>query len=151
MPSEVDGTIVAVGLDDAGGDRNAAVVDVVERQHVGRAYRTLPWARRASSGWMPSRRSTGTSSRSARSGSAATSTLRVWRSEDRGTSWVRVEGAASGLHEASDQAMRVIATAAPGFVAAGSDTSPDGDLDAAVWTSKDGIQLEPADAGVPLG
>ena len=60
----------------------------------------------------------------------------VWRSVDRGTSWVRVEGATSGLHEASDQAMHVITPAAPGVVAAGSDTSPDGDLDAAVWTSK---------------
>ena len=62
----------------------------------------------------------------------------VWRSDDGGTSWVRVEGAASGLHEASDQAMRVIVPAAPGVVAAGSDTSPGGDLDAAVWTSHDG-------------
>jgi hypothetical protein len=50
-----------------------------------------------------------------------------------------VEGAASGLHEASDQAMRAIVPASPGLVAAGTDTSPGGDLDAAVWTSHDGI------------
>ena len=62
----------------------------------------------------------------------------VWRSADRGTSWDRVEGATSGLHEAGDQAMQVVVAATPGVVAAGFDTSPDGDLDAAVWTSKDG-------------
>ena len=67
----------------------------------------------------------------------------VWRSTDRGTSWNRVEGATSGLHEPGDQAMQVVVSAAPGVVAAGFDTSPAGDPDAAVWTSEDGSSWIP--------
>jgi len=63
----------------------------------------------------------------------------VWRSSDRGSSWVRIEGAATGLHGTGDQAMEVVVEAVPGLVAAGWDAAR-GDLDAAIWISKDGSE-----------
>ena len=147
--TEADGTIVAVGLDDAGGDRNAAA-----------------WTSSDGSRWVRvSDTSLGTTGEQRMDAIAALDgdviavgseriggdvDAAVWRSDDGGTSWVRVEGAASGLHETRDQAMRVIAPAAPGLVAAGSDLPRRrprcGGVDL-----EGRIQLEPADAGVPLG
>ena len=134
---DVDGTIVAVGLDHAGGDRNAAVWTSPDGERWARVSDT-------SLGTTGEQRMDAVATLggdvvavgSERIGGDVDAA--VWRSDDGGTSWVRVEGAASGLHEASDQAMRVIVPATPGVVAAGSDTSPGGDLDAAVWTSHDG-------------
>jgi len=133
----VDGTIVAVGHDDAGGDRNAAVwtsSDGRRWTHVsGTSLGTTGEQRMDAVATVGGDVVTVGSERIGGDLDPA-----VWRSADRGTSWDRVEGAASGLHEAGDQAMHVVVAAAPRVVAAGFDTSPGGDLDAAVWTSKDG-------------
>ncbi len=133
----VDGTIVAVGHDDAGGDRNAAVwtsSDGRRWTHVsGTSLGTTGEQRMDAVGAMAGDVVAVGSERIGGDVDAA-----VWRSIDRGTSWNRVEGATSGLHEPGDQAMQVVVAATPGVVAAGFDTSPEGDLDAAVWTSKDG-------------
>ena len=133
----VDRTIVAVGLDDAGGNRNAAVWTSSD----GRRWTRVSGTSLGTTGEqrMDAVATTGdvvVAVGSERIGGDVDPA--VWRSSDRGTSWDRVEGATSGLHEAGDQAMQVVVAAAPGVVAAGFDTSPDGDLDAAVWSSKDG-------------
>ena len=133
----VDRTIVAVGHDDAGGNRNAAVWTSSD----GRRWTRVSGTSLGTTGEqrMEAVATTGddvVAVGSERIGGDVDPA--VWRSSDRGTSWDRVEGATSGLHEAGDQAMQVVVAAAPGVVAAGFDTSPDGDLDAAVWTSKDG-------------
>ena len=146
----VDGTIVAVGHDDAGGNRNAAVWTSSD----GRRWTQVSGTSLGTTGEqrMDAVATTGddvVAVGSERIGGDVDAA--VWRSSDRGTSWDRVEGAASGLHEAGDQAMQVVVAAAPGVVAAGFDTSPDGDLDAAVWTSKDGSELDPSDASSPHG
>ena len=133
----VDGTIVAVGHDDAGGNRNAAVwtsSDGRRWTHVsGTSLGTTGEQRMDAVATMGDDVVAVGSERIGGDVDAA-----VWRSADRGTSWDRVEGATSGLHEAGDQAMQVVVPATPGVVAAGFETSPEGDLDASVWTSKDG-------------
>ena len=131
------GTIVAVGHDDAGGNRNAAVwtsSDGRRWTHVsGTSLGTTGEQRMDAVATMGDDVVAVGSERIGGDVDAA-----VWRSADRGTSWDRVEGATSGLHEAGDQAMQVVVEAAPGVVAAGFDTAPEGDLDASVWTSTDG-------------
>ena len=133
----MDGTIVAVGHDDAGGNRNAAVwtsSDGRRWTHVsGTSLGTTGEQRMDAVATMGDDVVAVGSERIGGDVDAA-----VWRSADRGTSWDRVEGATSGLHEPGDQAMQVVVPATPGVVAAGFDTSPEGDLDASVWTSKDG-------------
>jgi hypothetical protein len=132
----VDGTIVAVGHDDAGGDRGAAVWT---------SPNGTQWARVSSDSFgrigeqrMDAVVAVGGELLAVGSDRTGGDTdPAVWGSADRGTTWSRVEGAASGLHETGDQAMRVVVEATPGMVAAGFETS-DGDLDAAVWASKDG-------------
>ncbi|MEO8424679.1 MAG: hypothetical protein ABI595_12325, partial [Actinomycetota bacterium] len=137
----VDGAIVAVGHDDAGGDRNAAV-----------------WTSSDGTGWT--RAPSGSLGRIGEQRMDAVASVgeqlvavgsertggdtdpAVWTSPDQGTTWVRVEGATSGLHGAGDQAMRVVVVATPGVVAAGYETSRDG-FDAAVWTSRDGSSWIP--------
>jgi serine/threonine-protein kinase len=62
----------------------------------------------------------------------------VWTSTDQGANWIRVPPVASGLHRIGDQgAMRAVAAAAPGLVAAGFQ-KVQGSLDAAIWTSTNG-------------
>jgi serine/threonine protein kinase len=137
----VDDLLVAVGRDDAGGDRNAAV-----------------WTSSDRTRWTPV--SSGSFGRigeqrmdaiapvggkivvvgSERTGGDTDPA--VWRSVDGGTTWGRVEGATSGLHETGDQAMRVVVDATPGVVAAGYEHA-NGSLDAAIWTSKDGSRWIP--------
>jgi serine/threonine protein kinase len=138
----VDGAIVAVGHDDAGGDGDAAVWTSRD----GRRWERAPGASLGRSGEQRmeaviARDDVLVAVGSERSGGDRDAA--VWRSFDRGTTWDRVEGATSGLHEAGDQAMLVVVDAAPGLVAAGVATSADGDLDGAVWTSKDGSSWQP--------
>ena len=119
----VDGTIVAVGHDDAGGDRNAAVWTSSDGRR---------WTRASgpSLGTTGEQRMDGVATKGGDAVAVGSERIggdldaAVWRSADRGTSWDRVEGAASGLHEPGDQAMQVVVPATPGVVAAGFDTSP---------------------------
>ena len=132
----VDGAIVAVGHDDAGGDMNAAVWTSSDGKR---------WthASGASLGRIGEQRMDAVAA--VGGGLVAVGSERtggdtdpaVWRSPDHGATWNRVEGATSGLHASGDQAMQVVVEATPGVVAAGFEISH-GDLDAAVWTSKDG-------------
>ena len=103
----VDGTIVAVGHDDAGGNRNAAVWTSSDGRRWTRASGT-------SLGTTGEQRMDAVATMggdvvavgSERIGGDVDAA--VWRSADRGTSWDRVEGATSGLHEPGDQAMQVV-------------------------------------------
>ena len=132
----LDGTIVAVGDDDAGGDNDAAVWTSSDGKR---------WTHESSGsfGRIGEQRMDAVAAvdgelvavGSERAGGDTDPA--VWSSADRGVTWDRVEGATSGLHEAGDQAMQVVVEATPGVVAAGFDTSHGG-FDAAVWTSKDG-------------
>jgi serine/threonine-protein kinase len=61
----------------------------------------------------------------------------VWRSTDGGVSWVRVGSVIGGLHRAADQAMLAVIPVPTGWIAAGWDRSG-GDMDAAIWMSRDG-------------
>ncbi len=133
----VDARIVAVGHDETGGNRNAAAWTSTDgrrwTQSSGTSLGTTG-DQRMDAVATEGRGVVGVGSE--RTGGDLDAA--VWRSADRGTSWDRVEGATSGLHAPGDQSMQVVVPAAPGVVAAGFDTAPEGDLDAAVWTSKDG-------------
>ena len=146
----MDGTIVAVGHDDAGGDRNAAVWTSSDGRRwtrvSGTSLGTTGEQRMDAVATMGDDVVAVGSERIGGDVDAA-----VWRSADRGTSWDRVEGATSGLHEAGDQAMQVVVPAAPGVVAAGFDTSPERRPRRRGVDVEGRLQLEPADAGVPLG
>lgn len=61
----------------------------------------------------------------------------VWRSDDGGSSWARIDPVTGGLHRPADQAMLTVIRAPEGWLAAGWDRSG-GDQDAALWTSDDG-------------
>jgi serine/threonine-protein kinase len=133
----VSGTIVAVGRDAAGGDGDAAVWTSAD----GKRWTPAPGASLGRIGEQRTDAVTTIGHELVAVGSERTggdTDPAVWRSPDRGSTWTRVEGATSGLHESGDQAMQIVVEATPGVVAAGVDTSPAGDLDAAVWTSKDG-------------
>ena len=133
----VDGTIVAVGHDDAGGNRNAAAWTSSDGKRWTQASGT-------SLGTTGEQRMDAVATKggevvgvgSERTGGDLDAA--VWRSADRGTSWDRVEGATSGLHEAGDQAMQVVVRGHTRRRGGGLRDRSRGDLDAAVWTSKDG-------------
>jgi hypothetical protein len=65
----------------------------------------------------------------------------VWTSDTRGGKWERIDGVASGLHEAGDQSMRRVISIRTGLVAVGSETLTEG-VDAAVWGSEAGHRWE---------
>jgi serine/threonine-protein kinase len=137
----VNDAIVAVGRDDAGGDADAAVWTSSD----GRRWTRVPGGTLGRIGEQRMDAVAAVGEELVAVGSERTggdTDPAVWRSADDGTTWDRVEGAASGLHEAGDQEMRVVVEATPGMVAAGFETSQ-GDLDAAVWTSKDGSSWIP--------
>ena len=129
-------TIVAVGRDDAGDDTDAAAWTSPDGSR---------WTRAGALGRVGDQRMQAVANMGrdlVAVGSEQTGgdiDAAVWRSSDRGSSWTRIEGAASGLHGTGDQAMEVVVEAVPGLVAAGWDTAR-GDLDAAIWTSKDGSE-----------
>ncbi len=134
--AQVDGTLVAVGRDDAGVDGNAAVWTSadgtrwtrIRSESLGRSGDQRMDAVTVLSGTLVvvgSERTGGDTDPA------------VWRSVDAGTTWARIDGVTSGLHEKGKQAMRVVLQAPSGLMAAGSATS-NGSLDAAVWTSPDG-------------
>jgi len=61
----------------------------------------------------------------------------VWTSSD-GLTWTRVPHDEAAFGGDEDQGMRAVTAGGPGLVAAGTDASG-GDIDAALWTSPDGI------------
>ena len=130
----VNGTVVAVGLDDAGDDTDAAAWTSPDGSR---------WTRAGALGRIGDQRMRSVADIGhglVAVGSEQTGgdiDAAVWRSSDRGSSWTRIEGAPTGLHGTGDQAMEVVVEAVPGLVAAGWDTA-NGDLDAAMWTSEDG-------------
>ena len=134
--SDMDGTIVAVGLDDAGDDTDAAAWTSPDGAR---------WTRAGAPGRIGDQRMRSVANTGHDLVAVGSEQIggdidaAVWRSSDRGSSWVRIEGAATGLHGTGDQAMEVVVEAVPGLVAAGWDAAR-GDLDAAIWISKDGSE-----------
>ena len=132
----MDGTIVAVGLDDAGDDTDAAAWTSPDGAR---------WTRSGAPGRIGDQRMRSVANTGHDLVAVGSEQIggdidaAVWRSGDRGSSWVRIEGAATGLHGTGDQAMEVVVEAVPGLVAAGWDAAR-GDLDAAIWVSKDGSE-----------
>lgn len=132
----VDGTIVAVGHDDAG-DRNAAVWT---------SSSATRWSRVQSDelGGVGEQRMDGAAVLGGKvvavgsESSGGDTDPAVWTSADDGATWQRVDAVTSGLHETGNQAMRAVIEAPPGLVAVGHEASFTGSIDAAVWTSADG-------------
>jgi len=133
---EVDGTIVAMGHDDASEGGDAAVWT---------SSNGTRWTRAMSEvlGGSGEQRMDGAAvldgelvAVGSESSSGDTDPA-VWTSADRGATWRRLDAVTSGLHETGNQAMRAVIDAPPGLVAVGRDT-PAESIDGAVWMSEDG-------------
>jgi hypothetical protein len=130
--------LVAVGLDESGGDRDAAVwtsPDGITWSHVrhdeavlgGTGHQNMFGVAVGGQGLV----AVGVD------GSGGDRDAAVWTSPD-GFAWTRVSGDEAVFGGAGDQEMMSVAVGGPGLVAVGSDGSG-GDFDAAVWTSPDGF------------
>ncbi len=134
--ASVNGRIVAVGRDDAGGDGNAAV-----------------WTSSGGARWQRVRSDQFGGSGQQRMDGAAVLNGRVvavgseisgdgtdpasWISDDAGATWQR-DPLTSGLREAGNQLMHYVVETSGGLVAVGHEATGES-LDAAVWRSGDGI------------
>jgi tRNA A-37 threonylcarbamoyl transferase component Bud32 len=139
----VNGTIVAVGHDDRGGDRNAAVWT---------SSNATRWDRVSSAafGGTGEQRIDGVAvlgekvvavGLQAAGGDADPA---VWTSGDDGATWQRVDAVTGGLHETGNRArMRFVAAGPSGLMAVGHEATT-GSFDAAAWTSADGTNWNPA-------
>ena len=130
--------LVAVGLDESGGDRDATVwtsTDGLIWSHVrhdevifgGAGHQHMFSVAVGGPGLV----AVGVD------GSAGDRDGAVWASPD-GFSWTRIPDDNAALSGPGDQEMMSVTVGGPGLVAVGSDGS-DGDFNAAVWTSVDGI------------
>ncbi|NIA25677.1 MAG: hypothetical protein GWP04_08925 [Gammaproteobacteria bacterium] len=132
--------LVAVGMDSAGGDMDAAVWTSSDG---------LTWSRMSEedaalggadeqvmasvSAGGPGLVAVGMDSAGGGADAA------VWTSPD-GVTWTRVPGDEAVFGGVGRQEMASVSAGGPGLVAVGSDASgPGGDVDAAVWTSPDGV------------
>ena len=130
--------LVAVGLDESGGDRDAAVwtspngvvwtrVPHDEVLLGGTGHQNMFSVAVAGPGLV----AVGVD------GSGGDRDAAVWTSSD-GVTWNRVQDDGTVLGGAGDQEMMSVTVGGPGLVAVGSDGSGN-DFDAAVWTSSDGV------------